>query len=273
MSIACQARIWKNSNCGGTELLLLLAIADFADDEGTAYPSVRVLSEKIRMSERNTHYLISKLQQCGELLVELGAGPRGSNLYQVNIIAREQVQDLQGVQSLQVQPVAGGGATHGGKGVQPTAPKPLGKHHRTTIERDNTQGKRLPEDFELPTDWLEWARLKRPEIDASIESEKFIDHWLSVPGSKGRKLDWLRTWRNWIRNARSNGNIPPNKDMRDLANEELIEIQKMNRSRANDRPNSEPMLCAPEIHEGRQRRSSVAANPSGDLWSDSPAIE
>lgn len=26
-----------------------------------------------------------------------------------------------------------------------------------------------------------------------------MDYWLSVAGAKGRKVDWQRTWRNWMR--------------------------------------------------------------------------
>lgn len=33
------------------------------------------------------------------------------------------------------------------------------------------------------------------------EFDRFQDYWTAVPGQKGRKLDWLATWRNWIRRA------------------------------------------------------------------------
>ena len=29
--------------------------------------------------------------------------------------------------------------------------------------------------------------------------EKFRDYWIAQPGVKGRKSDWLATWRNWCR--------------------------------------------------------------------------
>ena len=28
---------------------------------------------------------------------------------------------------------------------------------------------------------------------------KFRDHWISQPGQRGVKVDWLATWRNWCR--------------------------------------------------------------------------
>jgi hypothetical protein len=33
-------------------------------------------------------------------------------------------------------------------------------------------------------------------------ADEFRDYWISVPGSKGVKLDWLATWRNWIRRSK-----------------------------------------------------------------------
>lgn len=33
------------------------------------------------------------------------------------------------------------------------------------------------------------------------EADRFRDYWLSVPGTKGVKLDWPAVWRNWVRKA------------------------------------------------------------------------
>lgn len=40
-----------------------------------------------------------------------------------------------------------------------------------------------------------------PNVNIETEFDKFVDYWQSIPGSKGRKLDWNATFRNWIRNA------------------------------------------------------------------------
>ena len=47
------ARVWDKSRHAGSELLMLLAIADFADDDGKAYPAVSTLATKCRMTGRN----------------------------------------------------------------------------------------------------------------------------------------------------------------------------------------------------------------------------
>ena len=40
MSVRTMARVWEFSSHAGTDLLMLLALADFADDDGNAYPAV-----------------------------------------------------------------------------------------------------------------------------------------------------------------------------------------------------------------------------------------
>jgi len=39
--------VWEHSSQKGTLLLLLLAVADFADKDGKAYPSIRTLANRI----------------------------------------------------------------------------------------------------------------------------------------------------------------------------------------------------------------------------------
>lgn len=83
MSVRTMARVWDQSAHAGTELLMLLAIADFADDEGNAYPAVPTLAAKCRMSPRNANFILSALRESGELEVRPNEGPRGTNRYRV----------------------------------------------------------------------------------------------------------------------------------------------------------------------------------------------
>lgn len=65
----------------------------------------------------------------------------------------------------------------------------------------NKRGSRLPEDWELPDEWYQWAIETRPDVDAALEADKFKDYWLSRADKGAIKVDWQRTWRNWIRSA------------------------------------------------------------------------
>lgn len=46
-----------------------------------------------------------------------------------------------------------------------------------------------------------WARERVPNVDGRHETEKFINHWSSKPGRDAVKLDWVKTWKNWMLNA------------------------------------------------------------------------
>jgi hypothetical protein len=91
------ARVWAESRHSGTHLLMLLAIADFADDDGRAYPAVSTLADKCRMQPRNANVILAALRASGELEVKVGHGPRGTNLYRVKL-SPQGMQSLAGVQ-------------------------------------------------------------------------------------------------------------------------------------------------------------------------------
>jgi len=59
-------------------------------------------------------------------------------------------------------------------------------------------GSRLPLT-ELPDDWRAFCQTERPDLDPRKTWETFHDYWVAQPGVKGRKTDWLATWRNWVR--------------------------------------------------------------------------
>lgn len=70
------------------------------------------------------------------------------------------------------------------------------------------RGERLPDDFTPPKDWIDWAcEMRRWEpADAREECEIFANYWQSRSGQGAVKLDWKKTWQNWVRNShRPNG--------------------------------------------------------------------
>jgi hypothetical protein len=118
MSIEMMTRVWKYSQARSGHLLVLLAIADHADDEGVAYPSIPGIALKSRLKMRQVHNAINALVKYGELSVAYKEGPNGKNLYTV-LTSKEKVQTLQnlhGATGCTVDPAMG--CT-----VQPVAPK------------------------------------------------------------------------------------------------------------------------------------------------------
>ena len=126
MSIKVMSAVWEKSQHSGSELLMLLAIADFSDDGGKAYPSVNTLSNKCRMSRRNAQYVINNLQGSGELTVAINKGPppKFPNLYRINLNALQAQPIAQVQRTAQVQSSACTSAIQRMSEVQPIAHKP-----------------------------------------------------------------------------------------------------------------------------------------------------
>jgi len=63
------------------------------------------------------------------------------------------------------------------------------------------RGSRLTHE-ELPKEWRDFCQSDRPDLDPDPVFARFADYWRAQPGAKGRKSDWLATWRNWVRDQR-----------------------------------------------------------------------
>lgn len=136
MSNEALTAVWKHSPARGGKLLVMLALADYADEHGWSYPSVGTLAKKARLSVRAVQFAIRTLVEEGQLKIDEGGGPMGVNRYQV---VMQGGADSAGVQILRgeagftggVQSATRGGAIsdRGGEahftgGVKPASPNP-----------------------------------------------------------------------------------------------------------------------------------------------------
>lgn len=71
------------------------------------------------------------------------------------------------------------------------------------------RGHRLPEGWAPSTEIIirMGVELRASSSALELEHRKFTDYWLSVPGQRGVKLDWERTWCNWMRTALERGGL------------------------------------------------------------------
>lgn len=83
MSVHVMSWVWRHGPSSGTERLVLLAIADHADDEGNAFPSVAGIAAKSCMTERGTRGVLRRLEEGGWLATEVGGGRGGKSRYRV----------------------------------------------------------------------------------------------------------------------------------------------------------------------------------------------
>lgn len=168
MSVRIMAEVFDRYPGGGTELLLALAIADHAHDDGTnVYPSVKRLAEKTRQSERSVQYHLRKMETDGWLLlVREAIGGRGAAG-----IPREYRINPAWINGANFSP-AEKGANPDGKGcnpaqerVQPSAekgataiaPEPPYNHQETVREppaaKPKRESRKRVPNIELP-DWI-----------------------------------------------------------------------------------------------------------------------
>jgi len=83
--------------------------------------------------------------------------------------------------------------------------KPPAKPDAKPAVKPDKRGFRLPDDWQLPKSWGEWALQKRSDLSAADvrnQAERFADYWHAKTGANARKADWEATWRNWIRDAK-----------------------------------------------------------------------
>lgn len=89
--------------------------------------------------------------------------------------------------------------------VSPGKPIQKQKHIQKKQEQEPVRGSRLPQGWIPDPELAQWAKSERPDLDHRRELASFRDYWSGVAGSKGVKLDWPATYRNWVR--RANGGI------------------------------------------------------------------
>lgn len=81
MSIKIMSAVWELDGIDGTECLVLLALADHADDEGRCYPSISRLAKRTKLSDRGVQKVLSRLIEKGFVRVVPCAGQSGANVY------------------------------------------------------------------------------------------------------------------------------------------------------------------------------------------------
>jgi len=81
MSIKVMSAVWDYSRASGTPLLVLLKLADWANDDGECWPSISTIAQKCRLKdERHVKRIIHDTleRELGEVIVIPGGGKSSS---------------------------------------------------------------------------------------------------------------------------------------------------------------------------------------------------
>lgn len=105
MSVKLMSMVWDAFPASGSELLAMLAMADWANDVGgSLHPSMRAIAEKVRVSEKQARRIIQGLVSQGYLSVvgnALGGVPGTTKQWVINVkklkelIAKKEAEEAQ----------------------------------------------------------------------------------------------------------------------------------------------------------------------------------
>lgn len=231
MSVRMLSRVWDYSKHAGTDLLMMLAIADFADDDGVAYPSIATLATKCRTSSRNVSYVLARLRDSEELIVGLNEGPHGANLYRITLPLKPasplkdsspHEEGFTPEESFTLKPASSTPEAGFLKPLKPASPKPSVNRQepsegeraeaRTTLSADGKKRKHPLITFDTFVERKKAAGEKLIAEDDPIfawtERAGIPDEWLHLAwiefghryrGNAKRYADWPATFRNSIR--------------------------------------------------------------------------
>jgi hypothetical protein len=197
MSVKISAQVWEWSQANGTDRLVMLALADFCDDDGVCFPGVARVAKKCRISERSVQRAFRSLEAIGELTVEMGKGAHtdtgATNRFRLTFKGRQSVTpDVQAVTS-----EAPRGDNHGTQGVTTLSPKP-------SVEPSDNRQSAIPSMDDCRTE----AANRGMPIE---EGEKFFNYhdargWMM---GKVKMKKWRAAFATWHLNWMARDAKPP----------------------------------------------------------------
>lgn len=113
MSDTVSKRVWEKSTRGGAELVLLLALADLADDWGYCYASIDQIARKTHQSKRNVIRLLQRLEDSGAIRTlthaQGGRGVKLGSVYQVTLgLSEAEIAESERLSPLAIQSINSG---------------------------------------------------------------------------------------------------------------------------------------------------------------------
>lgn len=200
MSIKIMSRVWESGPEKQADRFVLLAIADYANDEGECWPSIAGICRKTCMSERGVQTIIRRLEAEGWLHIETGKGRRNCNLYTVKTPHK--------VHPAQDAPPHMNAETPHMDAINPAprAPEPSYNHQEPSLfGGDAPKPKKRRPEIDIPDGWVPSDRNIQDAIDKGLsereiqhEADRFRDHHQS---KQSRFRDWDAAWRKWCGNA------------------------------------------------------------------------
>ncbi|QJU54367.1 hypothetical protein SCB71_14570 [Herbiconiux sp. KACC 21604] len=182
----------------GNAAMLLLALADIADDDGHvvyakgAKRTQEALAKKARMSVSTFKRVTGDLVAQGFLQVTRES-KRTENEYRVIMRAQSDLSDLSSLTGHSYE------LSESSPGELSSDATPL-IGHSDVEERvvPPKRGTRIADPFIVTSSMREWAAEHTPLVNVDRATLRFVNYWRAKTGKDATKLDWERTWQNWL---------------------------------------------------------------------------
>lgn len=202
MSIKLMSKAW-DLDIPLADKMVLLALADSANEKGECWPSIEEVAKKASLSDRAVQKCLKHLVEGGH--VSINRRYKKSNVFFVH--PKEFYPERSSPEQRSPEPgspeqkcISTPNDVHPLKNLT-ILNEPSKKNRQSERKRSpDRPATRLPEDFELTPERRLVAEAERLPADRTFA--KFCDYWQSASGAKARKLDWDATWRNWCRTER-----------------------------------------------------------------------
>ncbi len=129
MSLSATNYVFQRRYGNQTRKLLMIAIADFANDRGEAWPAIDTLAARAECSRRSVQEHLAVLEKAGDLIIAANAGPRGTHRYRI-VFRKTEAEECsdEGVQDLHPPCKSATPKPHegGANGRRPSAPESSG---------------------------------------------------------------------------------------------------------------------------------------------------
>lgn len=79
------SHVWERANVDKGTLLVLLALADWANDEGVCWPSVPTIAKKSRLGVRQVRRILADLETAKVITIKEKCGRGNTNVYKLNL--------------------------------------------------------------------------------------------------------------------------------------------------------------------------------------------
>jgi hypothetical protein len=202
VSVKVSSWVWHETpeEVKGNRLIALLALADIADDDGFCRfaddTSQAALASKSRMAVSTFREVTDWLEEQGYLESER-ASQTSRKEYRIILSAGIRRSESGGH-------TAGSRRSHRQDSAV-TAPESGGHSSIDVLDVTDVEdvvprkrGTRIPQPFVVTPSMVAWARENAPLVDGPRATLRFENYWLSKTGKDASKLDWERTWRNWM---------------------------------------------------------------------------